>query len=480
MSRSQKISLTIAAAFIAAILYYFQLYRFYSISADHQFLIDKEWILTQIKQPGGTALLISSFATQFFTFPVTGVIVTTIIYMAIALTITCIMRCRDIMATAYPIAFLPVIFMFLSMENSYYGFRGHVALLITIVALFIYEKFIKRTDTAQRAAIATATAALLYFMTGSTTIIFAIYIIMDELMKKRVPLTGIATSAASLAIAYLSVLQSSFISIEEALTPEQYYNWPSSYFFQIYAWASVVLTMPLGLLISKICGNHIRDIIITSLLALAIFATGTRLFSIVHNSNNYQLHHEEYLAQHEDWDSIIELHKGSKQPVYFISYLNLALAQKGVLVESMSRYNQMDVSEKLGWQPTSKEGLQLKSTVFYHLGFLSAARQATFELNIMTPGSANPEALVRLASISKAMNYSTLADKYLYIVHKALLYSDAQPQAIETRTPNDNRFMGIDGFEKDLEDIVEANPDNDIAIQFLKAYRVVCNKYRNI
>jgi len=40
--------------------------------------------------------------------------------------------------------------------------------------------------------------------------------------------------------------------------------------------------------------------------------------------------------------------------------------------------------------------------------------------------------------------------------------------------------MGIDGFEKDLQDIAEANPENKVAEQFLEAYHKVWDKYRNV
>lgn len=60
------------------------------------------------------------------------------------------------------------------------------------------------------------------------------------------------------------------------------------------------------------------------------------------------------------------------------------------------------------------------------------------------------------------------------------LYAQTDIPHLNANAPQRDRIMGIDGFEKDLQDIAEANPENKVAEQFLEAYHKVWDKYRNV
>jgi len=419
MSKKHIIQLTICATAIAAFLLQFQLYRFYDKSADNQFITDWNWLSSVIMTPGGISLAITSFYSQFFVNPYIGVITMTSLYVAIICLLSKTISLRESSRHEIVLSTLPVVFLILSMESSYYSLRGHTAFLMIAATIYIYERHIKELAPVRHHIMSAITTASVYIIAGSASSILIIYILTDEILRKQVPTSSIVCSVLQLGIASAAVRMSIFTDLKEALTPAQYYNWPSSFFFQVYAWASVPLITTASFFVGKSADNKKKHIITTAIIASLILGIGGRIFPLVHNSKNYRLHHEAYLAENGKWDSIIELHQGSQEPVFLISYLNLALAKKGILIQELFKYNQMDIAELIGWQQTSSEGLHIKSTVYYHLGYLSAARQAAFELNILTPGAVNPQELIKLSAISRAMNLDALADKYEHKAKKA-------------------------------------------------------------
>ncbi|MCQ2203897.1 MAG: DUF6057 family protein [Bacteroidales bacterium] len=477
-SRQRLIAVTVAMAFFAAIVGYFQLYRFYGITADNQFLLDFNWAKGHLACPGGLTLIVSSFLTQFFIYPVTGVIVSTVIYGVIIFLLTSIFDRQAPGYHLYGLTLLPVIFLFLSVENGNYSFHGHLALLAAVVALWLYSRFHAKFNAIGRFFVGLLAGAVLYWAIGSAALVFAGGVFVYDILNRRLPVAGLASFVGIFIMAFWAVSAHAVFDFKEALTPLMYYNWPSSFFFPTYSWISVLLCIIIDK-IAKLYVNNAKTVIyISSFIAIVVVAIGGNMFRMVYNGKTYLLRHEGYLADKEDWDGIIALHKGDKQPVFFVSYLNLALAQKGELLSRMYQYNQMDLREKLGWHPTSKEGLQIKGCVYYHMGYLGAARQAIFEYNMITPGSHNPAQLVKLAEINQAMGAEAVSQKYLYMAHRAPLYADFTMKKNNTRMPVENRFLGIDGMLSDLGDIVNANNDNHVAKQFYEAYRNMYDKLR--
>ena len=70
---------------LATVLFWFvtfalQRFKLYTFESDHLFLFDADWILQNLIAPGGINLIITSFLTQFFKFPILGTIVVAIFY----------------------------------------------------------------------------------------------------------------------------------------------------------------------------------------------------------------------------------------------------------------------------------------------------------------------------------------------------------------------------------------------------------------
>jgi ribosomal protein S16 len=220
---------------------------------------------------------------------------------------------------------------------------------------------------------------------------------------------------------------------------------------------------------------------------VAFFLAGY-LYNAVHSRSYYRLIQEQHLAEEGEWDEIIES-ADRRQPNYLISYLNLALAKNGQLIEKLGYYNPQPVSKVMFPTPNLKTGLSLQSAVYLSWGYVSAARQAAFDANMVTPGMHNPEQLKILVLTNMTLGSPEVAEKYLNILEKTLFHrvwaremrralDDPSHESDELRRlrdalPAKGEYVRYDGLKGDMMDILEADPSNRILSQFYTAYQML-------
>ena len=196
---------------------------------------------------------------------------------------------------------------------------------------------------------------------------------------------------------------------------------------------------------------------------------------------------EQYMAETGQWDEIINS-ADRRQPNYLISYLNLALAHKGMLVERLGYYNPQPVSKVMYPVLNLKTGMTLQSTVYLSWGYVSAARQAAFDANMVTPGMHNPQQLKVLVLTNLALESYDVALKYIGILEKTLFYrrwakdmrllaedpeaagNDATVSCLRRALPLTDGYVRYEGLKGDMRDILAADPSNRILSQFHQAY----------
>ena len=198
---------------------------------------------------------------------------------------------------------------------------------------------------------------------------------------------------------------------------------PSTYFFPVYAWAMVPLVILSSWLLTKIeVKQSYRMVIAVCGIVFSFFLAGN-FYGKVHNRNYYRMIQEQYWAENEDWDRIIKT-ADRRQPTYLISYMNLALAQKGLLVKNFMYFNPQDLSSLMYPTPNLKTGLSLQSAVYSAMDYHAAARQAAFDANMVTSGNSNPRQLKVLIRTNAALGAYDVAEKYLTRLEKTLFYRD--------------------------------------------------------
>lgn len=470
------ILLTVIALLMAAGIHLTQEFRFYNIESNDLLLYDWADIWSRLQKTGGLATVLASFLTQFMRIPFVGTIVVTGLYMLSAYLIHRVLSIRgnNVMAG---FSLLPVAFLFLCMENDYYRFQGHVAFVLMLVVLFAYASVrMERT----RYITGILMIPVLFHAAGSVTLVFVISALVWELTGEGLKgMKAFAYPAVLAAVACIYVRYSLLSSWEHALTPFMYYDWPSTYFFPAYAWMLVPVLVFAAWVVSRLkWKTSYSKAVVTLGIVLSFFLAGN-FYGKVHNRNFYRLIQEQYWAENQQWDKIIKT-ADRRQPTFLISYLNLALAHKGLLVQNFMYYNSQDLSSIMYPTPNLKAGLTLQSTVYSAWDYHAAARQAAFDANVVTSGNCNPrqlEALVRtnaaLGAYDVAMKYITKLEKTLFYRGLAARLKESVEKGQDVVIPLTDKYLRYEGIKGDMRDILEAEPSHRILSQFHQVYRII-------
>lgn len=478
--KNRKIFLTSAAiAMLMAFgIHRSQEFRFYNLESVNLFLYDWKHIWSVLGSHGGFAMLVSSFLTQFMRIPFTGACIATMLYMLTGwMTGRIMTRFKGGEALA-GLSLLPAAFLFLCLENDYYMFHGHVAFAISVAAVLICDSLPIR-NLALRCIADAIAAFLLYFLVGSAAIVFAVSIFVLEMLRYGFRGVWAMTCPAVLLLsAFISVRFSIASGWDTALTPFMYYSNPSTYFFPAYAWAMLPLLIVASRIASyaKFRPSHI--LVASAAGVILSFFIAWNLYGKVHSRSNYRMLQEQYLAETGQWDEIINS-ADRRQPTFFVSYLNLALAQKDMLMRNFMYFNPQTLSSLMYPVPNLKDGFTLQSAVYEAWGYHAAARQAAFDANLVTPGMCNPRQLQVLVRTNMALGADDVARKYLSLLGKTLFYRKwaeskvdglGEPSAV---LPHVDEYVRYDGMKGDMRDILDSDPSQRILAQFYELYQLL-------
>lgn len=474
----------VATAVLSVAMQWTQEYRFYAKEAEHLWLNDSLWIGQWLSKPGGLAQLATSALTQFFGLWWVGAVTMAALLGAIYCGGVELQRRLQLPAWLTGWWLLPVAFMLLCQENGYYSLRGTVAVAIAVWTARIY---LCRPSM----LLAVVLPLAVYWIAGSAGCLLAVMIAVCEVLSQRHwGRVGLAVLSAVVA-AGIGVRQGAWISMEEALTPAQYYEWPSTYFLPLYAWISLALLPLAGWLIGQ------KGSMALGILGLVVpLAVGVVIYRTVHNPKIYLLREDEWRASQEDWDGIIAAHQGLALPTPFMSYLNLALAQKGQLVERMGEFHPYVAwsDEAQRYSPVlmtqhelSRDALKLQSCVCWAWGgsALCNAQKAAFEANFLTPGMTDPVELQRQVITNSIFETPEVAQKYLRRLSRTTMHHawadsmlhdparlQAEVDALAEQQPTDDAFYLKTQVGRLLRQIAMQTPQNRVAAQFYEAYLI--------
>lgn len=443
-----------------------QQYKLYTFEADHLFLYNLSWIGQHLSHAGGVALLISSFLTQFFYFPILTAIITTLLYYLVWWSLNSIIK-MTLGRENNLLSFLPILPLFLCIEEPFYGFRGHTATVITLLFCCLY---LKQTATNKHTAITTILVTIIVHYIVGTSILFASLVLTTALLRKQKASDGVIAVILALLGSFLCYQIGQFTSFAQALTPLQFYNWPTSYTIALSVWITIICTIILTYYTAK---NNKQTIIDYTITIASIVVTGF-IYNKIHNPQTYKMLYECCMADKENWKAIIKHNKKLEQDTYFLSYTNLALAKQGKLLDEMFLFYQQIPNQQVDIKKVSNEVLRLRSHFYYHSNYIAATRKASFNSSLITPGGVQPHDMLHFIATNKIVNTAQATQKYVDILEQTLFYADtaralfAQPNI--GNLPEQNNFFEIDGFTNDFAHVIDANPQNAVAKQFYLAY----------
>ena len=443
------------------------------------FLFEKTYLLDTLLKVGGLATLLARFIVQFFWNPAVALILTMLLLALSAYMTWALVResWRD--WKVIPVCLIPSLFIGASLSDNSLHFEFLTSILLVQAGLLVFKGIKSR-----KVLWGVLLTIILYYTAGSAAVIFAVCAALQpDGEQSRTTgfwrLTYLATVAVCGVVAYLTAAVPIWA---DAFTPSLYYDLDAS--------------MPKVHWIGWIC--------LPVFLALLPFAKGRRLFVpgltlallavIPARKISKQIEEKQpclaYIFEHytnnEDWDGLIKACKEAPWLPRTANYLNMALAQKGVLAEDLLKYDQRGVMS-LAYFPEDKTVDVRLAHIMYSMGNMAAAQDVAFNALTSLTGY-SPSMLKMNIRIELMRGAYGVADKYLSILEKAPHYrSWAKEQrsflwnddAVESDPelgigrndfPEEDGFAMFDSPVTELARIVEANPSDKKAMQYYLSF----------
>lgn len=458
----------------------------YLLENNNLFLYDWDVIAERLAIPGGGAYLLAGLLTQFFHLPFVGAIVTTLCYGLMVWGSYQIIGklCKGPALSG--LAFLPIVFLALSLENSMYRYQGHIAFLLMVLALWAYANLSDKRWWLKW-LIGMIVSPFLYWLIGSAASVFVLgAILMDIFRLTSKWYLDILYIPAMVVVGVWAYQTAAVADWHTAFTPLMYYDMIFTYYFQLYAWGLFLLLLVLAILLKIIPFKASVQRLIALVGAVITCYILLSYYGLVHTASNEKIAKQQYYTEHQDWEAIIAL-SNPGEPVKFISYLNMALAKQNMLIDKLFVYNQQPPMELTGRDADTRTGLMMAAYVYQSWGCHAAAMKNAFDANLTTSGDYHPKALLLMIQHNLAMGAYKVAEKYISFLEKTLfyrqeaemyrqfLYSDYLVEKdkwlgnIKKSIAHEDSYL-VSLLGLNLSEIVHANPQNNIALQFYQAY----------
>lgn len=489
-NRTATRALILLVALVLLILtYWLQAYRLTGLEECYIFLFDWHYVADTLAVPGGLAQLTASFLTQFMRYVWVGPLLTAAIYFGI---MVCLVRCcSSPEPPMVAFASVPCLCLFLCLESAYYKYQGHIAMLLCALALWGYVSAARQhAACCRRLLLGAVLSAVLYFAAGSGALFAGLGMLLSDMASRRRRwYLGVIYIALPAACGWLCHQAGMTYTLAMALTPAMYYDLNATYYMMIYALSGLPVCMVAAPVIARE-KKETRQWIWASVLLVVLLGSTLNIYAMIHSSSGYEKQKMRYHALRGQWDEIAGMpYDGSATP--FTSYRFLALAKKGELDSRLWEYRPF-IDYFMKNQPLVKKAdQQVMSDMYYQCDFMAASRRAAFDTNIVTPGAFNPEETCKLVNIHLAYGNYRVAEKMIARLEKTLFYrgwakdmrrfldNDALVEADSVLGPKrraipaTNNYISPWGLQRDLKAVVDTNPDQTAAAQFLNAFMIL-------
>lgn len=427
MDKQIRIGITTGLIFlcIAVLLQERYAFHLFFIEQFQLFLFGEEYFWETVPHVGGLVKYIGEFCVQFFAYPYVGSIFSAFCIALIAYLISLLLkRIGNTQHVLFLFEAGIAFFLLLALLDLNFQFKGIVAYLFCLGCLHIYvsiKKYWLRMLTG---------GVLALFLLGGAASAFVCFVITSCVIELKS--TGFNKGKGFFLLA-LSGLLCGAAYISGYIVYARMYFTPDSFYHPALS-AGWVLYMPWVLLPVAVLSNSWVDQFMSYLKKefIIIFVQVIVLLGIVvyllpkfDDLKSIPVKSLNYYAMHNEWNKIIEYCRVNKgKDLLCLNYQNLALAEHGVLSDSLLYYRQ-EGGEGLfvDWNKTPFVSMTL-SEICYRYGDISAARRYAFEGNVCSLTKGYPQTLKMLVRTNLLYGEYAVAEKYIDYLSRTLVYKD--------------------------------------------------------
>jgi len=479
-------------------------YHFFYLDQFQLFQLTDDYVTGKLFRPGGLALLVGEFLTQFYILPYAGALIVAALLTGVGILTRVIVRHiavsagenmrssisgEAILLEWYALYLLPVLSLLLIHFYFNYLLMGTVAYLMLLASLVLYNYC--SVFGIYRLIACILLIPLLFWWGGAVAGLLAVCIAVQEILgRARLRYWVILIAIAEfLALAYGSLYTTILAESRFAFLPDSYYNHLLSSPAVIYL--SWIILPVIIFMAYQLRSRRFRPKQTTAAFAFYTvqFATITLLvwwlIPRYLDTKSDRLMELDYFARNRQWDKIIESCSGPMDNYLYLGYLNTALAEKGELADRLFFFDQHGMQGILSeWDETFAVSCML-SDVYFAFGDIALSQRMAFVCTQMTIGESNPRSLQRLIQTNLIFGQYAVAERYIRLLentigyktwgaaHRRFLYND---EAVESDPllgakrrflPDESTLAQLNGVADDLVYRIEHIPEDRLPIQLL-------------
>lgn len=441
--------------------------------------------------PGGCAQIVALWLQQWFVTRLGTSLVSGALLAVVTLSLGFVMSRLAGHNSLLPLALIPALTLIAAHTDIDYRLTATVAVAAVAIALIP----VAATGNAWiRLAVSLAGCAMIWMLAGPAAVLFAIGAIITSLAcDGRKGLFSILCLPVVWGLTYLGYAKGVWASPEMAMLPRGYYpHWHHPVFSDLLPWIAVITIMALAAFAGHVIpASAVKRIRSWQLRTLSgIIAVGAAVWTVfsAHSSATGPFTRMWLHTSANAWDEVLaEYNDADKEDATMQNFLNLALAEKGILCDQLFWHPNKGVAALHNTEWKSPYAYMLLSRVYYSMGFIALAKRYAFEANEAL-GNASPQMLMILADTNIVTGDYDVAKKYLDMLaltsrysrwakdRRKLLYDDSAVAADPTLGMKrkcifpDNRFAGSKGIADDMLQVLRANPSHTSTMQYLGAY----------
>ncbi len=481
--------LFIAVFFISSFVFFISAgsYILFFQEQQHLFVYLPDFLSKFFVKPGGPLELAGEFFTQFYFSTLTGSIILSLILSLPAVVLHFVNR-RLKTGNLYSIVLLliPSLALFLMQSHYYHTMTYNLGYLLVL----LYFLFASSSESRKVQVATLIIYPLFYYITGAYAFIFAgLYIIYTLFYSKGIRKLYYTLLIAALTGVLLIVSESKIflIPLKQLLTyPLPSVNNTTHRYLTVFLNGFVILYPA----VSYVPGSWKTMKPALKILRYAIPAFIYILAGIMlitrYNPDVARVINLEKLVFDEKWSEAVTYYeKYPSRNLIGQYFYNVSLTETDQLCERMF-FSHQDFGVKSLFLPWDDEHLNWGSHVFYAIGLINEAHRWAYE-ELVVYGY-RPHNLKMLVKTNIINGNSRMAKKYIGILKKTLFYKrwaeDYEKFTVDTTSiktdpvlgkkieimPHDNFFIFLDSPEENLPLLVESNPGNRRAFEYLMAW----------
>lgn len=382
-----------------------------------------EWAVVRdmLLVPGGFCRVAGQALVQYYSSPIVVLGVNSAFLCLIG--ILCYLLLQAIAPRGYHLllALFPVSALLKAHVSPFYVLDGTVGLFLLL--LFSYG-FIRIRRTKVQLLYGVASVVLVYGLAGQLAALYgSVVVLLNLLCRREKWYYSLVVCFIGLLLTYIDIRSAIGIPLTDGIYSERYQEsqmQPDSYLYYVWIRFTGLLLMLLitGFAMKTIpWKRRLVKVTVSGGLFMVLFVFSAFCLPGPYEVQNNRMNELSILERQNDWEAIIRKYAERKSTDdVSLNYLNMALAQKGLLGDRLFHYDQKGPQSLLApWDRTYYMSCLL-SDIHYRIGDISLSEGYAMEGLTLAKRGGSPRMLQRLVEISQIRGEHALASKYLAIL----------------------------------------------------------------